>query len=213
MLGSALGRTRTCAHGSAWEGCADARERPRQDSNLRTRLSVGGMCRCSGAPSAGLEPAHTAQRGRDVPMLGSALGRTRTCAHGSAWEGSADALGSALGRTRTCAHGSAWEGCADARERPRQDSNLRTRLSVGGSADARERPRQDSNLRTRLSVGGRADARPGALGRTRTCAHGSAWEGCADARERPRQDSNLRTRLRRPMLYPLSYEGGCRRDS
>ena len=24
----------------------------------------------------------------------------------------------------------------------------------------------------------------------------------------PRQDSNLRTRLRRPMLYPLSYEGG-----
>ncbi len=23
----------------------------------------------------------------------------------------------------------------------------------------------------------------------------------------PRQDSNLRTRLRRPMLYPLSYEG------
>ena len=27
----------------------------------------------------------------------------------------------------------------------------------------------------------------------------------------PRQDSNLRTRLRRPMLYPLSYEGGERR--
>ncbi len=29
--------------------------------------------------------------------------------------------------------------------------------------------------------------------------------------KRPRQDSNLRTRLRRPMLYPLSYEGllGC----
>ena len=24
----------------------------------------------------------------------------------------------------------------------------------------------------------------------------------------PRQDSNLRTRLRRPTLYPLSYEGG-----
>src|SRR5581483_773189 len=24
----------------------------------------------------------------------------------------------------------------------------------------------------------------------------------------PRQDSNLRTRLRRPVLYPLSYEGG-----
>ena len=26
--------------------------------------------------------------------------------------------------------------------------------------------------------------------------------------KRPREDSNLRTRLRRPMLYPLSYEGG-----
>ncbi len=30
----------------------------------------------------------------------------------------------------------------------------------------------------------------------------------APSAERPRQDSNLRTRLRRPMLYPLSYEGG-----
>ena len=28
---------------------------------------------------------------------------------------------------------------------------------------------------------------------------------------RPRQDSNLRTRLRRPMLYPLSYEGSIER--
>ena len=28
-----------------------------------------------------------------------------------------------------------------------------------------------------------------------------------DITGRPRQDSNLRTRLRRPMLYPLSYEG------
>ena len=27
-------------------------------------------------------------------------------------------------------------------------------------------------------------------------------------KERPRQDSNLRLRLRRPTLYPLSYEGG-----
>jgi hypothetical protein len=30
-------------------------------------------------------------------------------------------------------------------------------------------------------------------------------------RWRPRQDSNLRTRLRRPVLYPLSYEGVARR--
>ena len=29
----------------------------------------------------------------------------------------------------------------------------------------------------------------------------------------PRQDSNLRTRLRRPMLYPLSYEGGMTREA
>jgi len=29
---------------------------------------------------------------------------------------------------------------------------------------------------------------------------------------RPRQDSNLRHRLRRPVLYPLSYGGGSRRD-
>ena len=28
--------------------------------------------------------------------------------------------------------------------------------------------------------------------------------------QRPRQDSNLRHRLRRPVLYPLSYEGKCR---
>ena len=28
----------------------------------------------------------------------------------------------------------------------------------------------------------------------------------------PRQDSNLRSRLRRPMLYPLSYEGGERKS-
>ena len=32
--------------------------------------------------------------------------------------------------------------------------------------------------------------------------HKPCFQGC------PRQDSNLRTRLRRPMLYPLSYEGG-----
>ena len=31
--------------------------------------------------------------------------------------------------------------------------------------------------------------------------------GTTDRRARPRQDSNLRTRLRRPALYPLSYEG------
>ena len=34
--------------------------------------------------------------------------------------------------------------------------------------------------------------------------HGPPYENA-----RPRQDSNLRTRLRRPMLYPLSYEGGA----
>ncbi len=29
----------------------------------------------------------------------------------------------------------------------------------------------------------------------------------------PRQDSNLRSRFRKPMLYPLSYEGGTSADS
>src|SRR5215216_4777803 len=38
------------------------------------------------------------------------------------------------------------------------------------------------------------------------------WSG-PDSGKRPRQDSNLRTRLRRPLLYPLSYEGGLRKDS
>ena len=33
------------------------------------------------------------------------------------------------------------------------------------------------------------------------------------AEGRPRQDSNLRIRLRRPTLYPLSYEGGLSEDS
>src|SRR4029077_11018047 len=76
--------------------------------------------------------------------------------------------------------------------RPRQDSNLRTLGSVvvpmlGASV---WRPRQDSNLRTLGSV-------------VVPMLGASVW--------RPRQDSNLRTRLRRPMLYPLSYEGGaCR---
>lgn len=40
------------------------------------------------------------------------------------------------------------------------------------------------------------------------------WENAlvgADICWCPRQDSNLRTRLRRPMLYPLSYEGVDRR--
>ena len=31
--------------------------------------------------------------------------------------------------------------------------------------------------------------------------------GCVPPAVRPRQDSNLRTRFRKPMLYPLSYEG------
>ncbi len=37
----------------------------------------------------------------------------------------------------------------------------------------------------------------------------SANEGWprSSCEERPREDSNLRSRLRKPMLYPLSYEG------
>ena len=32
------------------------------------------------------------------------------------------------------------------------------------------------------------------------------WRGCP-VTKCPRQDSNLRSRFRKPMLYPLSYEG------
>jgi hypothetical protein len=35
----------------------------------------------------------------------------------------------------------------------------------------------------------------------------------AHIQQRPRRDSNPRTRLRRPMLYPLSYEGRRRQGS
>jgi CheY-like chemotaxis protein len=35
------------------------------------------------------------------------------------------------------------------------------------------------------------------------------WSGAMSC-QCPRQDSNLRTRLRRPVLYPLSYEGGAK---
>ena len=67
------------------------------------------------------------------------------------------------------------------------------------------RPRQDSNLRTRLR---RPLAPPGAHQHSSWVLD----DGVAVVAGvgRPRQDSNLRTRLRRPMLYPLSYEGvGC----
>ena len=67
------------------------------------------------------------------------------------------------------------------------------------------RPRQDSNLRTRLR---RPLAPPGAHQHSSwVLDDGVAVVAVVG---RPRQDSNLRTRLRRPMLYPLSYEGvGC----
>ena len=45
---------------------------------------------------------------------------------------------------------------------------------------------------------------PGACWRVVLHRHGCRCEASV---KRPRQDSNLRTRLRRPMLYPLSYEG------
>jgi uncharacterized protein YciI len=47
----------------------------------------------------------------------------------------------------------------------------------------------------------------------RRCRGPGAWARGVGARHHrvvqcPRQDSNLRTRFRKPMLYPLSYEGG-----
>src|SRR5262245_51713598 len=131
---------------------------------------------------------------------------------------------------RTAAHRLSAVSCGPSRELARPSRRTRR-----GGVEAR--PRQDSNLRT-LAHGlvPMRRASDGALGRTRTCAHWRTdWCRCeehrtapsaglepahtgarigADAKSigrRPRQDSNLRTRLRRPMLYPLSYEGGrCR---
>ena len=39
------------------------------------------------------------------------------------------------------------------------------------------------------------------------------WKAGKTSHACPRQDSNLRTRLRRPALYPLSYEGGVGKSS
>jgi hypothetical protein len=51
---------------------------------------------------------------------------------------------------------------------------------------------------------GRGRRRLRRAGRTQDCADPQVR---SHFQQRPRQDSNLRTRLRRPMLYPLSYEG------
>ena len=40
---------------------------------------------------------------------------------------------------------------------------------------------------------------------------GTSWPSVGVSAQCPRRDSNSRTRLRRPALYPLSYEG-CRRQ-
>jgi hypothetical protein len=58
-----------------------------------------------------------------------------------------------------------------------------------------------------MSAGDAADPPSGGLAKNGpTGAQGHPFPSAV----RPRQDSNLRTRLRRPMLYPLSYEGGDR---
>ena len=54
----------------------------------------------------------------------------------------------------------------------------------------------------------RGDQRPGSIAVSGAVGEPSLTCSADVSRERPRQDSNLRTRLRRPMLYPLSYEGG-----
>ena len=46
-----------------------------------------------------------------------------------------------------------------------------------------------------------------------TVAKGRPTEFGTQENECPRQESNLRTRFRRPMLYPLSYEGGVSAES
>src|SRR5262249_20253872 len=67
----------------------------------------------------------------------------------------------------------------------------------GGVADPGRGARHERHAPLEFHVAGRYGART-------TSTRPAAGNGCG---VRPRQDSNLRTRLRRPMLYPLSYEG------
>ena len=50
----------------------------------------------------------------------------------------------------------------------------------------------------------------GTMSSTQTAVQSGLWTTLV---QRPRQDSNLGTWLRRPMLYPLSYEGGGNSES
>ena len=100
-----------------------------------------------------------------------------------------------------------WPGL---RHRSRQASRRRR------SCRGRTSIRSSSSPGTRLTCGTRHLGSPsslrGALGTTEAAeavlAPASSTFPWAPSAVRPRQDSNLRTRLRRPMLYPLSYEGG-----
>ena len=86
------------------------------------------------------------------------------------------------------------------------------------SSPARLLPTGETGRRTR---GVSSHTPPNHSGKRRVIAIPSGQVGKASASTyilirgyfcwRPRQDSNLRTRLRRPMLYPLSYEGGLSR--
>ena len=67
-------------------------------------------------------------------------------------------------------------------------------------APERTDPRGGKNVD--VARGGRGSLLPGKHAWPYTGPRPPGWWWC------PRQDSNLRTRLRRPVLYPLSYEGG-----
>ena len=54
---------------------------------------------------------------------------------------------------------------------------------------------------------GRQDDPVGATGRAVAAESVPHRRYQAEPSERPREDSNLRARFRKPMLYPLSYEG------
>ena len=138
---------------------------PSSSSSWSARSSGRGQWLCATSPV-------------ESSLRSGALGRTRTCAHGSG------------GHWRRQAPISTARGCSTAAE---------PSVAVRGAPSAGLEP---------------AHTAPEATGAAGAHQH-SSWvldDGAAGVAGlgRPRQDSNLRTRLRRPMLYPLSYEGvGC----
>src|SRR5437870_4497892 len=101
----------------------------------------------------------------------------------------------------------AWRRSVRHSEKPRSEGRaIRGSEGARRAADAAQKCRWTR----RASLCMRRSEKPRSEGRAIRGSEGA--RRAADAAQKcrcPRQDSNLRTRLRRPMLYPLSYEGGA----